>query len=745
MSLIVKCYIEKEVFRNGDFRIMGCSPMQTYDMQLNKYMNFTISGSNFPYLDEHKEYELEIELQENAKYPATYKVISCPSLEKLNFSNLTKEESFEILMNVTSSERIANNILEAYPKFIDIILTQGKEAIDVKNIKGVGDAYLNAYSRELLNKYKYYSLMKKYKEYVLDTQDCKNLYDKYITNDKIDEEMDKNPYYCLINICGKSFTYIDRIIIENKPKLKESQQRCEFCILDILNRNEYDCSTRINGNDMFRIMRDEYGVPELLSMVVDVCNKSELIYYNKESKYLAKMSTWIAENTIANFIKNKLANSHKLDIDYKKYKKVDDFELTDMQLNCLKNFCEYDISILAGSSGSGKSASVKNLVRLMEDNNISYTLLSSTGKASKVLADSTNREASTIHKKVFQGNINSDCIVIDEFGMVSIDVMCMLINAISNNNCKLVFVGDLAQIASINLGKVFDDIVRSNIVPTTNLTEIFRYKSNGSLYVATNARNGHSFFNDKDMVKHINNEFVIGSNYKFIELDENNIIDRVVTEYKKLLNKGVKKQDILVLTPMNVKGLGTRAINRAIQSEVNPPLPNEKVLTRKIDEDVITFRVDSMVINCKNDYNAVTYETYQMLKDSPVLQEEDVSDTFIMNGQIGIVREILDDGMIVQFDEELIYISKSKLQNILLAFSISTFKAQGSTTDYTINIVSNTHKRMLTRGLMYVADTRNRKACIDIGSVSAYENALNVVDNDLRDTYLHDLLIDNVK
>jgi ATP-dependent exoDNAse (exonuclease V) alpha subunit len=48
---------------------------------------------------------------------------------------------------------------------------------------------------------------------------------------------------------------------------------------------------------------------------------------------------------------------------------------------------------------------------------------------------------------------------------------------------------------------------------------------------------------------------------------------------------------------------------------------------------------------------------------------------------------------------------------------------------------------MLTRGLLYVADTRCRKAHIDIGDIDAFEDALGVVDNDLRRTWVKELLI----
>lgn len=66
----------------------------------------------------------------------------------------------------------------------------------------------------------------------------------------------------------------------------------------------------------------------------------------------------------------------------------------------------------------------------MEDNHLTYTLLSPTGKASKVLSESTGRKAYTIHKRCFSGSIDTDVVIVDECGMVSLDVFCMLLSAI---------------------------------------------------------------------------------------------------------------------------------------------------------------------------------------------------------------------------------------------------------------------------------------------------------------------------
>ena len=190
------------------------------------------------------------------------------------------------------------------------------------------------------------------------------------------------------------------------------------------------------------------------------------------------------------------------------------------------------------------TSSVKGLISLMEDNNLTYTLLSPTGKAARILSESTGRKAYTIHKRCFSGDIDTDVIIVDECGMVSLDVFYMLLTSISNTNARIVFVGDPAQLSSIGLSKIFDDLIKSSVVPMTMLTEVFRYKSDGSLFVATNVRQGKNFFNDKEFVKYDDStlEYSVNDNYRFILTDD--ILNRTVTEYKKLLQKGIKKENI---------------------------------------------------------------------------------------------------------------------------------------------------------------------------------------------------------
>ena len=742
MSIKVKARAFKSMYHNTGFDIIAFSPVYPYpeSLKLNKYMSFSAKG-DLSWCSIGKEYELEIEEIETNKYGTTYSVISVPSL-MINLKDLTVAQSKELLMDFTT-ERQAENILSAYPDFIYKIVTEGKESIDIKKIHNVGEVYLNAYAREINTRYKYFGIIEKIKEWNIDVTDCKKLVDAFLNEVNIVKEFKEHPYKCLIDILDRSFEKSDNLIMELRPDLKYSEQRCAYLILNVLKKNEEEGSTRLNANVVYNYIVNEYPQgKDLEELIVPTVKTNELFYYNDETKDLAIMNTYLAECRIADFIKDKLKNSHVLNIDCEKYRVDGDVKLTDTQMGLLENFCKYDFTILAGYAGTGKSFSIHNLITLMDDNQLSYTLLSSTGKASRVLAENTHRTATTIHKRCYQGKISTDVVIVDECGMVNLDTFIMLLNAIDNENIKIILVGDNAQLSAIGLSKIFEDLIKSGKVPVTMLTEVFRYKSNGSLFVATNVRQGKSFFEDKENVKNNDGVYSIGNNYKFIEKQDDEVFDEVIKQYMALLDKGINKKDILVLSPFNKGDMGTYAINSAIQSEINPPKVNEQYHTRKINNNKIVFRTGDLVINTKNDYHAVSEKAYHEMIEHG-LQEEDVEDSVVVNGQIGIIREVVETGLIIQYDEELIYTSKAKINNLLLGYAISSHKSQGSGSNYVISIVSNQHKKMLSRGLLYVMDTRCKKACVDIGQVEAFERGLKVVDNDLKNTFLLELMLTN--
>lgn len=742
MSITVKAKCLKNVYKNGDYRIFSWSPIEKdKELKLSNYFTFSTKG-NDSYIQEQKEYTIELEeISYDSKWGATYKILSCPSLVELNFDTLTRDESFNILMDCTSSERIANNILDAYEDFIKIILTEGKESIDLNKIKGVGEAYLNSYSRELNEKYKYIALINKLKDFQIDVGDCKALYSVYDKDEEIVSEIKKNPYKILIGVLKRSFENADKMILELRDDLTHSEERCSYLILSVLETNESYGNTKCNANVIYNyIIKNYTQAKDIKDLIVPtVLNNKELFYYDEETKDLAILNTYLGECQIANLSVDKNEEPHILDIDWKSYKDLDDFHLTDEQLGALENFCNYDFTILCGKSGSGKTSTMKALVKLMEDNNMSYSLLSPTGSASLRLKEQTHRPASTIHRKVLRdGKINSDVIIVDEMSMVSLDVFVMLINAISNKDCKIVLCGDDSQLPSISKGKVFNDLIESNKVPKTILTKVFRYDTNGGAFVGENIRLGRQFLNN-EKVKVKGNIYNICGNYKFVQTE--NIFENVISEYKSLLKK-YKPNEIMILSAYNIGDCGTYKLNQTIEDEYNPPKANEKTLSYKINGVKINFRVGSRVVNTKNNYNALPLDSFKEIqKSNGKLTEEDVRVTELFNGQIGVVAEVQDDYLVCQFDEELIVIDKHKLNTLLLARAISIHRSQGSEYKAVINIISPQQSRNLSKNLLYVSDTRAKEYHCDIGDRETFEKALLVDSVDTRKTWLKDLLI----
>ena len=294
-------------FKNGDFRIFSWSPITNIEsLKLSPYMTFSSKGED-SYIVEGKDYELEVEeISCDPKYGSCVRIISVPSMAGLDFKTLTRAESFEILMDCTSSEKIANNILDAYPNFIEKILTEGQESIDLSLIHGVGSAYLNAYTRNLTEKYKYYGMLQRFKEYEINITDIKQLISEYTDENSIDTAFKENPYKILISILNRSFENADKLIMSIRPELAHSELRCAYLILSVLEQSENEGDTYTDANDLYFYILNEYPIAkELEDLIVPVVQTSELFYYEEETHRVAIATTYNGECMIADLVREK--------------------------------------------------------------------------------------------------------------------------------------------------------------------------------------------------------------------------------------------------------------------------------------------------------------------------------------------------------------------------------------------------------------------------------------------------------
>lgn len=750
MGIKIKARITRELFHRDDYYILAATPTESNrDIKLNQYGGFTLVG-NLGFLIVDNEYELIVKEGKATKYGINYEVTDCPSLAKQELDKLSTEEKFSIMKVATSSDRIAKNVLDAYPNFIDDVVMKSDEEldkiIDLKRISGVGQVYYKAYKRILRDKFQYFSYIhrEELKPYDLSIDDAKKIFTRWSNPEESVKRILENPYFVMIEVCGQSFKKVDGLLKTIRPDLIDSDERCEAVVMDILHRNEEDGDSRLNGNTCYRIMRDEYNCEDLKKRIVNVCENSSNLYYDKESKDLSLFVTYMKEVNIASYAKSANKNCTELDFNVEDYRTLDNgITLTDEQLKAVENFKKYKFSIIDSKAGSGKSTSAKSIVDVCKALSLTLTILAPTGCASMRVAETTNHPASTIHLKCLRDReISTDVLLVDECSMIDLDTFSMMFNCIVNANIRIVLMGDCSQISPIGVGTVYADLVRSDIIPVTSFTKVFRYGNSGIAYANANTREGRDFFND-DIVKHDGNTFKIMNDWSFIERNtDEEIANEIIEQYRKCIKSGYKKDEIIVLSGYNVLECGTYALNNKIQEEFNPPIKGEKVFERKINgHEKVTFRVGDLVINKKNNYSALPYESWLQIEESNgILSEDEVDTTVIFNGQKGIVTDINDKVMVVKFDEELIVFDKLQVYNLLLGRVQTLHSVQGQEGKVVICAVTESQSRLLNKNLLYVANSRAKVKHINIGQIKAYKDALKIDGVEQRNTWLLDLL-----
>ena len=735
----VHCKITREIYNNpsNNFRVLACilTGEENPEIELNKYGNFTIAGSNLFNLDINEEYDLNIREDCNAKRLASYKMVGFYGVEEGKKITVSREREYPILCKFMSPGQ-AQNVIDAYPDFCQMILDGRESEIDYKNIYNVGPYYYESYVNAVKNHFQAIYFLPVASEWgVEDWEQVEKLIKVYATPEDLREAFTNNPYHVYRNDLGFSFKRTDKTVLSKKPEFIDSYERCEFGCLEIFREME-DCGdTRVEA-DLMKEMAAEL-VPESAKHLDDVVKTSKYIYYDPDTGYSGLKKTYNYETNICNAIMSRV-NASKDDsytpMDWHDFTSVDGFNCTEEQINFLKLICNEHVCMLRGYAGTGKSTVQKAVILMLEHYNKSYVLLAPTGKAAARLRETTGREAYTIH--MYLARIETigapDYIIIDEASMVGVELMSKLMDNLPEWT-NLAFICDEAQLASISCGNVIQDLIDSGKIKMAQLTKVFRYGSSGLATIATDTRNG-------ELGPRTSNQF---SDYKFISIDESlsdkAVLKTIVNVYEDLINKGYKQDDILVLCPFNKTKIGTYAINNVIQNKFN--LHESKTMSRPIsgEDMVIEFKVGDKVINTVNNYRM---ETFIDCDEGLVPSDNTIP---VMNGDIGYVRWIGDNDMAVQFDSGLARITNSTVRNLLLGYCITVHKSQGSQAKAVIFISTKMHRKMLTRNLLYVADTRAQEELIEIGQDVYIEEALDTVEQNDRDTWLKDLMAEYVQ
>ena len=547
-------------------------------------------------------------------------------------------------------------------------------------------------------------IKKKYRIY--STKKYNQIKRTYETPQEFEEEVYKNTYFMLICYLEKSFKLADELALQIKPELKESVERCVWVCRELIHKHESEGNTKMNASSLARALHSSYS--ELMPFILQAV-ENPIFYYDKENKFLALKSTWENECRIANVIKQKLKNPINSEMEWQKYSEVDGMKLTEEQLSLLESINKNNIVMLNGSAGTGKSQTTKALIKMLDDNCYSYTLLAPTGIAAKRLRQATGRQASTIHMHLACHRGIGDFLIIDECSMIGVNLLGSLFNFIPEHT-KIVLICDEAQLASISCGNIVQDIIDSGVMPIVNLTKVFRYGIGGIATVATDVRTG------KNLSENMNFE-----DYKFIPISSNPIND-ILSIYEKEI-KNYSAEDIMILSPFNVRNAGTYAINSALQNKYNT---NPTFLTYKKQGFDIEFKIGDRIVNTENNYHMTS----------------DYGDELaVMNGDIGTIIDNDGYNTTVKFDNGIAYLENNDMYKMLLATAVSVHKSQGNQAKCVIVVIDKSHGFFLNRNIEYVAMSRAQEKLIVLGDIDTINNALSIQQEKSRETYLKNMLI----
>ena len=167
---------------------------------------------------------------------------------------------------------------------------------------------------------------------------------------------------------------------------------------------------------------------------------------------------------------------------------------------------------------------------------------------------------------------------------------------------------------------------------------------------------------------------------------------------------------VQILSPVKLEQLGTIALNQRIVENLLSDEKKEKGVFR-VGKNI--YGIGDRIIFHQNNYEKDYY-----------------------NGDIGIVTEVLKNGIVVKVNDDSKTITGNLFRDISHAFAITIHKSQGSEFKHAIIVLTDRYQNMLTKNLLFTAMTR-AKAKVSIKYVnSALYDSVHTITIDKRNTGL---------
>ena len=374
-------------------------------------------------------------------------------------------------------------------------------------------------------------------------------------------------------------------------------------------------------------------------------------------------------------------------------------QLADSQRQAVHLALTSKVLVITGGPGVGKTTIINTILTILAAKQVQTALCAPTGRAAKRLAESTGREARTIHRLLevdpvgggFKRNEHNvlDCelLVVDEASMIDVPLMYSLLRSVPDK-AALIIVGDVDQLPSVGPGQVLGDLINAGVIPVVRLTEVFRQAA--ASRIITNAhRINRGLMPEPTPAGEI-------SDFYFVDAaDPQDAVAKIIKMVKERIPIRFQLdpvKDVQVLCPMNRGGIGARSLNLELKAVLNPP---REPLVERFGW---TYSVGDKVMQIENDYDKEVY-----------------------NGDLGFIRKVDSENseMVIDFDGRPVNYDFGELDRITPAYATSIHKSQGSEYPAVVIPVMTQHYAMLYRNLIYTGVTRGRRLVVLVGQRKA--------------------------
>ena len=363
---------------------------------------------------------------------------------------------------------------------------------------------------------------------------------------------------------------------------------------------------------------------------------------------------------------------------------------------------------IEGIAGSGKTTMLEQAKKLYQDQGVKVIGMAFTGKAAEAMETEAAIPSQTIHRYLNQLSPstphdtwdfssvkkadNPEVWIVDESSMLTDHLLSNILKASEQRNAKVVFLGDPNQLLPIGTGNAFARMTREGDeqVPTVRMREINRQEEGSNLKKAVEALSGKfDNIDSNSPLSYIENNIV--------EIPQRQYrLNSVIHEYCTYGTSTQDKTAILVALNKDRNDINS-AIHKKLVHQNN--LNSEQILPSISQgglEESKPYAIGEKIIFTKNDYR---------IKDTEGNRAE------VKNGQLGKITNIKGHIVTVETSpKQFVIFDTREYKHFDYGYAITTFKAQGITTDNALIVHDSTQKGSNTRNKIYVDVSRAKKS-----------------------------------